>query len=282
MESMQRIAISFLALLVMVCVVAVAPAIFHGQGAAPAANPPDFSGVYFPARGGGGGGGARGAAAPAAPAAGQRAATGQRAAPPPPPPTRSAPTGDLSNGRSPNAPLLTPEYMAKWELIRKSRMSGSYEYDPIANCLPPGMPHMMSMPYGMEIMQSKDKVTFFSEWQDAMRRVYLDGRKPTQKILNDPTYAGYSTGRWEGDTLVIDTVALHPDSFIDSSSPHSEQMTVHERIRFTSPGVLENRVTVRDPKALQQPWETVYTYRKAVPPNDELREFACAEGLKGR
>jgi hypothetical protein len=172
--------------------------------------------------------------------------------------------------------------MAKWEIIRKSRMSGSYEFDPIANCLPPGMPHMMTMAYGMEIMQSKDRITFFSEWQDALRRVYLDGRKPTQKILNDPTYAGYSTGHWEGDTLVVDTVALHPDSFIDSSSPHSDQMTVHERIRFISPGVLEDRITVRDPKALTQPWEVVYTYRKAAPPTDELREFACAEGLKGR
>jgi hypothetical protein len=271
---MHRIAISILGLVVLAGAIVLVPADFHGQGAATASNPPDFSGVYYPARGGGG---ARGPATPAAaPAAGQRANT------PPPAPTRSAPTGDLSNGRQPNAPLLTPEYMAKWEVIRKSRMSGSYEYDPIANCLPPGMPHMMSMPYGMEIMQSKDRITFFSEWQDALRRVYLDGRKPTPKILNDPTYAGYSTGRWEGDTLVVDTVALHPDSFIDSSSPHSDQMTVQERIRFISPGVLEDRITVRDPKALTQPWEVVYTYRKAAPPTDELREFACAEGLKGR
>ena len=89
-------------------------------------------------------------------------------------------------------------------------MSGSYEYDPIANCLPPGMPQMMSMAYGMEIMQGKDRITFFSEWMDAMRRVYIDGRKPTQKILDDPTYAGYSTGHWEGDMLIVDTVALHP------------------------------------------------------------------------
>ncbi len=172
------------------------PAVLAGQ------NPPDFSGVYYPAqegRGGAGGGGQRQG--------------------PPPAPTRSAPTGDLSNGRAATAPSLTPEYMAKWEVIRKSRMSGSYEYDPIANCLPPGMPQMMSMAYGMEIMQAKDKITFFSEWQDAMRRVYLDGRKASKKVLNDPTYAGYSTGHWEGDTLVVDTVALNDKSFIDSSSP---------------------------------------------------------------
>jgi len=279
---MNRIAVSLIGLMVLIAIVALVPADFLSQGAPTAGNPPDFSGVYYPARGGGG---ARGPAAPAGPAQPAQPAApagGQRATTPPPPPTRSAPTADLSTGRAANAPLLTPEYMAKWEIIRKSRMSGSYEYDPIANCLPPGMPFMMSMPYGMEIMQSKDRITFFSEWQDAMGRVYLDGRKPTQRILNDPTYAGYSTGRWEGDTLVVDTVALHPDSFIDSSSPHSDQMTVHERLRFTSPGVLENRITVRDPKALVQPWEVVYTYRKAAPPNDELREFACPEGLKDR
>jgi hypothetical protein len=242
---------------------------FFGVYAFAQSNPPDFSGVYYPYQQGRG-------AAPAAAVPG----TGQRPATPPPPPTRSAPTGDLSNGRAPTAPSLTPEYMAKWEIIRKSRMSGSYEYDPIANCLPPGMPQMMNMSYGMEIMQNKDKVTFFSEWQDALRRVYLDGRKPSARVLNDPTYAGYSTGHWEGDTLVVDTVALHPNSFIDSSSPHSEDMTVHERIRFISPGILEDRITVNDSKALTKPWETVHTYRRAERGNnDELREFACAEGL---
>src|SRR3989442_3536967 len=231
-----------------------------------AQSTPDFSGVYYPFQ----------------PNAGQRgpaqAAAGQRTTPPPPP-TRSAPTGDLSTGRAPSAPSRTPEHMAKWEVIRKSRMAGSYEYDRVANCLPPGMPSMMGAAYGMEIMQGKDRITFFSEWMHAMRRVYIDGRKPTPKILDDPTYAGYSTGHWEGDTLVVDTVALHPDSFIDGSSPHSEDMTVKERIRFIQPGILEDRVTVTDPKALTKPWETVHTYRKAQPPNDQLREFSSTEGL---
>jgi hypothetical protein len=233
------------------------------------AAPPDFSGVYYPYNPGRGGGGRPGGAAPAA---------GQRGAPPPRP-TQSAPLSDGSQGRSADAPKLTPEYLAKWELMRKSRISGSYEYDNNARCLPPGMPAMMGMAYGMEIQQTKERITFFSELNDAMRRVYLDGRKPTAKHLDDPTYAGYSTGRWEGDTLVVETVALHPDSFIEGFTPHSDAMTVSERIRFTSPGILEDRITVRDPKALTEPWQAVRTYRKALPPNDELREFACAEGL---
>lgn len=237
-------------------------------GIVAAQNPPDFSGVYYPiapfGRGAGGG-------------AGASAASKQKN--PPARPTQSAPLSDGSQGRTPAEPSLTPEYMAKWELMRKSRIAGSYEYDNVAKCLPPGMPAMMNMAYGMEVMQTSDKITFFSELNDALRRVYLDGRKPTQKILDDPTYAGYSTGRWEGDTLVVDTVALHPNSFIEGFTPHSDAMTVHERIRFTGPGLLEDRITVNDPKALTKPWETAKTYRKAAHGNDELREFACAEGL---
>src|SRR5688572_18530105 len=275
---MHRTVVSIVSALALFSAMALRPPAIDAQGAAASAIP-DFSGVYYPVQGRGG----QPAAAPAAPGAqpgGQRGAppAGQRAGAPPRP-TQSAPLSDGSQGRSPDAPSLTPEYLAKWEMMRKSRMSGSYEFDNNAKCLPPGMPAMMGMAYGMEIMQTRDKVTFFSELNDAIRRVYLDGRKPTARHLDDPTYAGYSTGRWEGDTLVVETVALHPGSFIEGFTPHSEEMTVSERIRFTSPGILEDRITVRDPKALTEPWQTVRTYRKALPPNDELREFACAEGL---
>ena len=101
-----------------------------------------------------------------------------------------------------------------------------------------------------------------------------------QKHLDDPTFAGYSTGHWEGDTLVVETVAIRPDGQLDGlGSPHSDQTTVTERIRFVGPGLLEDRMTVKDPKAFTRPWESTRTYRRASPPNDELREFACAEGL---
>jgi len=232
---------------------------------------PDFSGVYYPINPFGNfrGGPASGGPPPAA-------RTG-----PPPKPTASAPLSDGSRGRSPDEPLLTPEYMAKWEMISKTRIAGSSEYDLTAKCLPPGMPAMMSMAYGMEVMQTKDKITFFSELNDALRRVYLDGRKPSQKVLDDPTYAGYSTGHWEGDTLVVDTVALRDNTFIEGFTPHSDQMTVHERIRLKEPTMLEDQITVTDPNALTKPWTTVKTYRRAKPGSgqDELREFACAEGL---
>lgn len=236
-------------------------------GALCAQTPPDFSGVYYPINPFGKfvGGPSKGGAPKG----------------PPPRPTASAPLADGSTGRRPDEPSLKPEYMAKWQTISKSLVAGSSEYDSTAKCLPPGMPAMMSMFYGMEVMQGKDKITFFSELNDALRRVYLDGRKPSQKVLDDPTYAGYSMGHWEGDTLVVDTVAIRDDTFIEGITPHSDAMTVKERIRLKEPGLLEDQITVTDPKALTKAWETVKTYRKAQPGSgtDELREFACPEGI---
>jgi hypothetical protein len=272
---MNRIVLSVAAATMVFSGIAARPHGALAQSPVAATSPvPDLSGVYYPVQGRGGQAGPQRGAQPGGQAA---AAAGRGAAPQRP--TQSAPVSDGSQGRSPDAPSLTPEYLARWEMMRKSRMAGSYEFDNNAKCLPPGMPAMMSMAYGMEIMQTKDKITFFSELNDALRRVFLDGRKPTPRHLDDPTYAGYSTGHWEGDTLVVDTVALHPDSFIEGFTPHSDAMTVNERMRLIAPGVLENRITVTDPKALTKPWQVVRTYRKASPPNDELREFACAEGL---
>jgi hypothetical protein len=237
---------------------------------------PDFSGVYRPVNAFAPPPGGREGAPPPGPRGGGPPAPGQ----PLPPPTRTAPLSDGSRGRAANAPKLTPEYMAKWQAISKARIAGSSDSDNTLKCLPPGMPAMMNMAYGMEVMQTKDKITFFSELNDALRRVYLDGRKPTQIVLDDPTYAGFSTGYWEGDTLVVDTVALKDTTYIEGFTPHSDQMTIKERIRFLPNGLLEDRITVTDSKALLESWETVKTYRKAEKGDDQLREFACAEGME--
>ena len=227
--------------------------------------PPDFTGVYMPID-----------------------PFGQFRRPAAPPPATSdgglpAPRPvlvlDGREGRPANAPKLTPEYLAKWEVIRQSRIAGSDEFDPNVRCLSAGMPSMMSMTYGMEIQHTKDKITMYGELNDVYRRIFLDGRQPSQTVLDDPTFAGYSTGHWEGDTLVVETVAIREDALFDSFSPHSDQFTVTERIRFISPGVLEDRITSTDPKALLEPFTAVRTYNKVSAPNDQLREFSCAEGL---
>jgi hypothetical protein len=233
-------------------------------------TPPDFSGVYYPINPFGGAALGRGpAAGKAPPAAGKQKG-------PPPRPTQSAPVSDGSQGRSADAPSLTPEYMAKWEVIRKSRMAGSSEYDNTAKCLPPGMPAMMSMAYGMEVMQNKDKITFFSELNDALRRVYLDGRKPTQKILDDPTYAGYSTGRWDGDTLVVDTVGFNDKFWFDMAGhPHTTGLHVVERYHRRDFGNLDIGITIEDPGTYTKPWtiQRISTLETGI----EMSEYICNE-----
>src|ERR1043165_9001603 len=106
-----------------IALIAWIPAALFAQSTA--ATPPDFSGVYYPTMRPPGGG----PSPNAAPRQG-----------PPPKPTQSAPLSDGSQGRSPNAPSLTPEYLAKWEMMRKSRISGSYEFDNNAKCLPHHFP----------------------------------------------------------------------------------------------------------------------------------------------
>src|SRR5262245_4845711 len=145
-----------------IAVVAALPLWAAQSASQQAASTPDFSGVYRPINPFG---------APAAGAAGGRAAAPAPApAPAPgqplPPPTRTAPLSDGSRGRSADAPQLTPEYLAKWQAMSKSRIAGSSESDRTAMCLPPGMPAMMNMAYGMEVMHTKDKITVISELND--------------------------------------------------------------------------------------------------------------------
>jgi hypothetical protein len=176
-------------------------------------------------------------------------------------------------------PPFNAEYQAKYKKVQESRESGSEETEPVARCLPPGMPYFMLAQYGLEIVQSRDKVGFFSEWMDTYRRVYLDGRTMPKEF--DPSYNGYSTGRWEGDTLVVETVNLREETVLDRyGSPHSDAMRVTERIRLAEPEVLEDRMTVSDPKAFTKPWEVTHRYRRTRAGNDELHENTCTESLR--
>jgi hypothetical protein len=176
-------------------------------------------------------------------------------------------------------PPFNAEYLEKYKKVLASRESGSEETEPVARCLPPGMPYFMLAQYGLEIVQTRDKVALFSEWMDTYRRIYVDGRKMPDDF--DPSYNGYSTGRWEGDTLVVETVNLRDDTVLDRyGSPHSDAMRIVERIRLVEPNVLEDRITVTDPKAFTKPWEYTHRYRRQGAGTDELHENTCTEGLR--
>ena len=113
-------------------------------------------------------------------------------------------------GPPPEAPALTPDYAAKVKAFQAEQEKGGHQDNTTANCLPPGMPQIMNQPYPLEFLFTHGKITVVIEAYSQMRRIFTDGRKLPEDP--DATYNGYSVGRWEGDTLVVDTVGFVADT----------------------------------------------------------------------
>src|SRR5882762_3192136 len=139
-------------------------------------------------------------------------------------------------------------------------------------CVPYGVPSMMSVAvYPVEFIQTPKQITAIAEALSEVRRIYLD--RPQAKIDEvPPGYYGRSVGRWEGDTLVVDTVGIK-ESVQYQRIPHSDQMRITERIRFVAPDVLHDQITIEDPVTLEKPFTYTLAYRRM--PNYEMVEFVC-------
>ena len=142
-------------------------------------------------------------------------------------------------------------------------------------CLPSGVPRVMWAPYLTEIIVQPKRVLMLHEVQHLMRFIYLDEAFPAEI---DPTYMGYSVGRWDGDTLVVETKGLTDDTILDRAGiTHSTDLKVTERIRVLPDGnSLEDRMTFEDPKTFTKPWDTaVRWYRQA--PGIRILEYVCEQ-----
>jgi hypothetical protein len=212
------------------------------------------------------------AALPCAPMAQPRAATGE-------PPNWTGiweRVGSITwepNGRPgvPENPPFTPEYAEKYRRTTDAARQGHPVADPTSRCLPPGMPRIMTMSYPMELLMTPGQVTIIAEWSSQVRRIFTDGRGHPAADDLDPTYNDHSIGHWEGRgasaSLVIDTVGIRADTGFDSSGiEHSDQVHVVERMRQTTPDMLEDEITVIDPKAFVHPWAVTKKYRRGPRP----------------
>lgn len=149
--------------------------------------------------------------------------------------------------------------------------------DPLSRCVPPGVPRVNNSPYPFQIIQSPD-VVFLYEVQQNFRVVYTDGRGHRERWA--PSLMGDSIGRWEGDTLVIDTVNLTDRTWLDShGNRHSDALHVAERWRRLSATHLWYEATIEDPKFYTRPWTTGFAIPLA-PPDWELMEYACTDNNK--
>jgi hypothetical protein len=154
---------------------------------------------------------------------------------------------------------------------------------PYGSCPPGGTPTSITTQateHGpLELIQVPGRVWALTEFPQTIRMIPTDGSPHPRDP--DVSFNGDSRAHWEGDTLVVDTINLREDTNMDRyGSPHSDATTIVERIRLAEPDVLENRVTVNDPKAFTKPWEYTIRYRRAGKGNDELHENTCTEGLK--
>ena len=150
-----------------------------------------------------------------------------------------------------------------------ARGQGLDELDPTTYCLPVGMPRAMAYNYPFEIVQTPQVVyILFESWQ-MQRRIYLDGRE--QGEAAPLRYLGFSTGRYDGNALVVETSGISDRTWLDNSGvPHSDALKVTERLRRTGPEKMENALRFEDPKTFTRPWESSMTYE--LRPNFEILE----------
>ena len=153
------------------------------------------------------------------------------------------------------------------------------KYDPEGYCLPPGGPRMMATPYHMEIIQLPEHnriVMIFEGATHIWREIYMDGRKFPEGDALNPTYLGYSIGRWQDkDTLIVENKGFNENSWLDYfGHPHTDKMEVTERWTRPSKGQLRYEATVTDPLVYTRPWTIEIPLNRD---DDELLEVACHE-----
>ena len=178
----------------------------------------------------------------------------------------------------PATPLtLKPDYARPFEARRKAEADAAAKGEPIASgavaCVPYGMPRMMSVAlYPIEILPTRGQITIVAEAFSEVRRIYMN---VPQLPIGDvpPGYYGRSVGKWDGDTLVVDTVGIKPTVPAYQNMPHSDQMRITERMRLITNDILHDQITIDDPIVLEKPLTYTLAYRRM--PGYEMVEFVC-------
>jgi hypothetical protein len=168
-------------------------------------------------------------------------------------------------------------FMQPWAAaLTKERMSGIHaSEDPAAHCLPPGIPildNSSAAGYPLKIVQGPKLVMVLYEALSQFRQIFLDGRPlPTDP---NPTWLGYSVGRWERDVLVVDTTGFNGKTWLDLvGHPSTEALHVTERLRRLDFGHLNLQLTIDDPKAYTKLWTVTLTMQLAA--DTDLLEYVC-------
>ena len=155
------------------------------------------------------------------------------------------------------------------------RKNDNSKDNPDAHCLPMGFLQFHTHPQPRKIVQTPGMILIIYEANSGLRQIFTDGRTLPNKDAQ-PWWYGYSIGKWEGDTLVVETTGFTDDIWLDvQGSPLTGEGKVTERFRRPTVGTLEIDITVDDPKAYTKPW-TVRINQRLLP-DSELIEFICED-----
>ena len=158
--------------------------------------------------------------------------------------------------------------------LHKQRVADNNKDNPDAHCLPMGMMQFHYHGQPRKMIQTPQVIVILYEANAGIRQIFTDGR-PLPKDA-DPWWYGYSTGHWEGDTLVVQSAGFRDLGWLDvEGSPLTDTAHVTERYRRPDFGHLEIEVTIDDPKAYTKPW-TVFVHQRLMA-DTELIEFVCQE-----
>ncbi len=185
------------------------------------------------------------------------------------------PARRFSMEEPPLQPWAMEKYKAHREGVTDPSAQGLDELDPLTFCFPVG-PTRAMMLRQFQIVQLPKEMLLLFEWDSMVRRIYMDGRK-------HPEYwpfgwMGHSIGRWDGDTLIVDTTGLNDKTWLDGiGTPHSDQLHVVERFRRVNQDTLEVEFQFEDPKAFTKRWGGKKVYR---PGPEILDHVTCEENLQ--
>ena len=172
---------------------------------------------------------------------------------------------DLKPGEDPSRPEAAAILKQRRQMV-----------PPLSRCLPAGVP-MSLFVYSFKIIQAPDEIVMITESGDPARQIHTDGRALPEDP--QPAWVGYSVGKWEGDTLAVDTTGFNQDAWLDGAGhPRSESMHLRERYHRLDFGHMNIEITIDDPKYYTRPY--TFSAKFHLIPDSDVLEFVCAENEK--
>jgi hypothetical protein len=176
----------------------------------------------------------------------------------------------------PMTPWAAERYKAAKPTFGPKAVPVEESNSPDYTCMPPGVPYIYFRPHPFEFVQGPGRAVMIFEYDHHVREIYTDGRAHPEDP--DPTWMGHSIGRYEGDTLVVDTVGFNDKTWLDRvGHPHSGELHLVERFRRIDRNTLTDELTIEDPKAYTKTWNATLYFE--LKPDWDIGEFVCQEML---